>query len=434
MRVAVAGRVHGSRALLALVSIAHLVACASPPGEALGDSGARGDADEIVDGGGFPRDASAAMSDARAIETDASAIDDAAAADTGATEVDASVSEPDAGATIPPSDAWPGTRALLRPSDPMPCADPAVVSEDDARRVYYVYCTGMSHVWTTSDWVAFRDVHASTTFDLTGMSANGRRTGAWWAPTVIFAHALGRYVMWVSVPDAGATDGADGWTARSLAVLTSPSPTGPWRFRGLAIDAAANQHFIDPFLFEDADGGRYVYWKQYGGGASSSIMGARVDDTWTDVVGTRVEVMNGYGGDGTWEDNVRENPAVWRDAAGRHHMLFSGGHWRDDTYATGHAISTCGPLCPSATSGGWHMHDSGDRGILQVVRAFGSRDFAFGGPGGAEFLDARGDDIVYAAAAESASGDHARYLMRDHITWLNRAPFVDRAGHEPVGY
>src|SRR5690606_24762421 len=160
-------------------------------------------------------------------------------------------------------------------------------------------------------------------------SANGRRRGAWWAPGVIYTESIGRYVMWVSVPDADATNGDDGWSARSLAVLTSTSPTGPWDFRRIAADATANQMFIDPFLYEDADGGRYVYWKQYGGGLSSSIMGARVDATWTRIVaGSRMEVMDGFGGAGTWEDNVRENPAIHRDGSGRHHMIFSGGHWR----------------------------------------------------------------------------------------------------------
>jgi hypothetical protein len=67
------------------------------------------------------------------------------------------------------------------------------------------------------------------------------------------------------------------------------------------------------------------------------------------------------------------------------------------------------------------------------VRAFGSPAFEFGGPGGAVFVDGA-HAIVYAAAARSRSGDHTRYLMRDEVAWANRSPFVDRAGHEPLGY
>jgi hypothetical protein len=327
----------------------------------------------------------------------------------------------------------PPTTALLRPDKPMPCADPAVVSENDAGKMFYVFCTSMSHVWKTSDWITFADVRSSVSFALGGLSDNGKEIGSWWAPGLVYSAALKKYVMWVSVPDAQGTKGTDGWDTRSIAVLTASSPDGAWSYEGLAIDGAKGEHFIDPFMFIDKDGSRFAYWKQYGGGVSSSIMGARVDATWTKLVaGSSMEVMNGYGGPGTWEDNIRENPAVIRDADGRYHMLFSGGHWFNDTYATAHALSSCGPLCPPSTSGGWHMVDSDDRGILQVVRSTGNTNFTNGGPGGAVFV---GDDrIVYAAAAKSKSGDKTRYLMLDTVKWAKGAPFVDTAGHEPLGY
>ncbi len=359
---------------------------------------------------------------------DDASVDDAPAADVIADTKDAAAIKD----TAPP----PPTTALLRPDKPMPCADPAVVSENDASKVFYVFCTSMSHVWKTTDWVNFVDVRSSVTFTLTGMSDNGKSIGSWWAPGLVYSKALDEYVMWVSVPDAqGTNTPGDGWDTRSLAVFTAKSPDGTWVYRGLGIDAAKDEHFIDPFLFIDSDGGRYVYWKQYGGGVSSSIMGARVDADWRGrVAGTTMEVMNGYGGPGTWEDNVRENPAVVRDAEGRYHMLFSGGHWADNSYATAHALSSCGPLCPPATSGGWHMVDSGDRGILQTVRSIGNAKFAHGGPGGAVFIDDSATRILYAAAAKSASGDKTRYLMLDAVKWKNRAPYVDTAGHEPLGF
>ena len=336
----------------------------------------------------------------------------------------------DSGPTPQPTSAL-----LLDGTSPMPCADPTVFSQNGADNVFFAYCTSMSHVWRTSDWVNFSDQRSSTRFDLTGMSANGMEMGSWWAPGIVYAPDLSKYVMWVSVPAAGATRGTDGWDARALAVLIADSPTGPWIFRGMAQTAGAGEHYIDPFLFRDHDGRRYVFWKQYGGGIPSRIMGAAVDATWrTIVAGSRVEIMNGYGGPGTWEDNVRENPAVWYEATGdRYHLIFSGGHWAEDNYATGHALSTCGPLCVNG-AGSYHMVDSGDRGILQVVRTFNSPDFAFGGPGGAEFQDRAARYIVYAAAARSARGDHTRFLMRDRVQWQNGAPFVDTAGHNPLGY
>lgn len=389
-----------------------------------------------------PIDEDAAIEETATTEDDAiadegtqvdSTTDDAAIEDTGTGTVDSAVAD-----TMVVKDSAPPpkpTTALLRPSSPLPCADPAVVSENGAGKVFYVYCTGMSHVWKTSDWFTFSDVRSSVTFNLGGMSANGKEIGSWWAPGVVYSPALKKYVMYVSVPDSQGTKGSDGWDTRSLAVLFAPAPDGPWNYDSLAIDAKVGEHFIDPFLFIDSDGLRFVYWKQYGGGVSSSIMGARVDATWTNLVaGTSMEVMNGYGGPGTWEDNVRENPAVFRDSGGKYHMIFSGGHWADDTYATAHAISSCGPLCPASSSGGWHMADSGDRGILQVVRSKGNPKFANGGPGGAVFIEDDNKRIIYAAAAKSASGDKTRYLMLDAVEWAKNAPFVDTAGHEPLGY
>lgn len=373
-----------------------------------------GDAGELIDAGDVSLDAGA---------DDAGAI----AFDAGATVADAGVTPSDAGT------GWDNATALLRPSNPMPCADPAVVSTQNAGQVFFVFCTGMNHVWKTTNWLQFSDVRAQLSFDLTGMSANGKQTGSWWAPGIVYSAAQQQYVMYVSVPDAQGTNNG-GWDTRSLAVLTATTPNGTWTFRGLAIDAAVGQQFIDPFPFIDHDGQRYVYWKQYGGGVPSRIMGARADAAWTTLT-AKLEVMNGYGGAGTWEDNVRENPAVWFDATdGRHHLLFSGGHWRDDSYATGHAISSCGPLCPSSQTGGWHMRDSGDRSILQVVRSPGNANFTNGGPGGAVFLDDSAQDIVYAAAAKSAQGITTRFLMRDRVLWKNKSPYVDTAGHEPHGF
>src|SRR4051812_28459469 len=242
-------------------------------GQDVVDAGDDSDASVIL-----PEDPDSGVPDSGVIEeVDSGVVPDAGAPDSGTFDAgspDAGVA--DAGTPVP-------TTALLRPNNPMPCADPAVVSEGGANQLFYVYCTSMSHVWKTADWVHFSDVRSTVTFTLTGMSANGKTLGAWWAPGIVYSPALNQYVMWVSVPDAQATNTSTGWDSRSLAVLTSTSPAGPWTFRAIALDAAVGEHYIDPFLFIDHDGSRYVYWKQYGGGLSSSIMGASVNAAWTAV-------------------------------------------------------------------------------------------------------------------------------------------------------
>lgn len=310
---------------------------------------------------------------------------------------------------------------------PLACADPTVISTHDAGQTFYVFCTSMHHVWKTTDWTHFTDERASLTFAFGAMHPAGKQTGSWWAPSIAWDAAHARYVMWVSVLD----DGVHAMTTRSLAVFHAPDPLGPWTYAGLGIDASASgQMLIDPMIFRDHDGQHYLYWKRYGGGLSSSIMGARLDASLTGTVAsTHTEITHGYGGPGTWEDNVRENPAMWRHpTTGRYHLLYSGAHWADGSYATGHALSTCGPLC------GFDVSSTGQGGIPQVVQAKNDPHYAFGGPGGATWVEGKsGVFIVYAAASRSAHGDKTRYLHRDKISWFGHDPYVDTPHHEPSG-
>lgn len=410
-----------------------LVAC---DGASSLDAG-RADAGAVLDASGGATDAGAPLEDGGRID-DGGALLDAGdpipSEDAGVPVVPEDAGAPGADAGTPPA-STPQTGLLMRAGNPMPCADPTVVSERNERRVYYVYCTSMARIWRTEDWDHFRNVRADTEFRLAGMSDKGRMIGSWWAPSVIYAPGADRYFMWVSVPDSQAVRVDGRWNTRSIAVLSAPAPTGPWRFERIAIDAAAGDIHIDPELFlNPAGGGHFVYWKQYGSTVPSRIMGVRVTDDWTGVGANRVAILNGYGGPGTWEDNVRENPALlYRASTETFHMLWSGGHWHDHTYATAHSISNCGPLCMTAGEG-WRFRNSGDRGIEQVVQA---RDlpsrFRHGGPGGAVFQDDRGQYIIYAAAARGPD-DATRYLMRDSIRWRNGAPYVDRAGHHPTGF
>lgn len=308
---------------------------------------------------------------------------------------------------------------------PLACADPTVVREHGTQ-TDYVYCTGMSHVWKTSDWKSFSDVRKQVSFDASSLEG----AGSWWAPTIIYDPGHQHYVMWVSVPTDAAKD------TRGLAVFTASSLDGTWHFVDWGNPAGTKgEMIIDPMLFRDHDGETYLYWKRYGGPLTSRIMGARLDAKLEHIVAsTRTEIMNGYGGSGTWEDNVRENPAVWRDPkSGHYHMLFSGAHWFDGTYATGHAVSTCGPLC------NWHVTTTGDNGIPQVVQAKNDPNFTNGGPGGAVWVEG-GTAIVFAAAFlsnDKNASPHARaerYLMREKLSWSNGVPYVDTPKHHPHGY
>src|SRR5262249_3166401 len=86
----------------------------------------------------------------------------------------------------------PGNAALA-------CADPTVFSTHDQGNTNYVFCTGMRHVWKTSDWKTFTNERASLTFDFGAMPEKSKVSAQWWAPSVVYDRAHDRYVMWVSV-------------------------------------------------------------------------------------------------------------------------------------------------------------------------------------------------------------------------------------------
>src|SRR5262249_16372503 len=149
---------------------------------------------------------------------------------------------------------------------PLACADPTVFSTRDQGNTNFVFCTGMGHVWKTSDWKAFTNERASLTFDFGAMADKSKVTAHWSAPTVVYDKAHDRYVMWVSVIDG--QDFKD--DTRSLAVFHAPDPLGPWKFVALGDNASVNgEMLIDPMIFRDHDGTHYLYWKRYGGGLSS---------------------------------------------------------------------------------------------------------------------------------------------------------------------
>ena len=306
---------------------------------------------------------------------------------------------------------------------PMDCADPAAV---ESSGTWYVYCTSMGHLWTTADsFKTFKDEHASLAFATAPASNTEAHSfgghGAWWAPTVV---ADGKeFVMWVSVTMNAFKE------ARSLATFRAPHPQGPWTFTGFAKRATEEgQMIIDPELFRNSDGRWFVYWKQYGPNLGSSIMGGAVN-TGVDRITHEIVLLPGYSPNGGWEDNVRENPTVREDAQHHEwHLLYSGNHWATAGYATGHALSTTGPLGP------FRIDDSGDRGIPEVMATRGdarlAAKYAHGGPGGATWLVGAAG-VLYAAASQSNANDSRRYLHRETFTWKGSAPFVDTAHHAP---
>ncbi|HEY9358356.1 MAG TPA: arabinan endo-1,5-alpha-L-arabinosidase [Arthrobacter sp.] len=141
--------------------------------------------------------------------------------------------------------------------------DPTVVRDDDG--TYYMFSTDSVansqhipagvHIRTSPDLVEW--TYAGTAFDgVPGPAAEWSGAKGLWAPEVVRWES-GDWRMYYSASTFGSNTSAIG-----LAV--APSPSGPWRDRGLVVATRAGQHSqnaIDAAVTFDADG---APWLMYG--------------------------------------------------------------------------------------------------------------------------------------------------------------------------
>jgi beta-xylosidase len=132
---------------------------------------------------------------------------------------------------------------------------------------------------------------------------------------------------------------------------------------------------IDPSVFRDAGGTRYLLWKADTNalGRPSSLWGAPLTGDAGGLAGEPVHLLDH---DCSWEQPLIEAPSMWA-AAGRYWLAYSAGWWESTGYSMGLAVSDA-PLGP------WTK--------LTRSRPWVGSDGTAAGPGGQElFTDANGD-------------------------------------------
>lgn len=211
--------------------------------------------------------------------------------------------------------------------------DPYVVRDGD---VYYAFGTsargpgGALHripILRSRDLVAWEP--AGDALEATAPWTGG---GALWAPAALNTAAGWRLYY-------AANDRAT--TTRCIAVATASSAAGPYRdtsARPLVCDVGAGGA-IDPEVFTDADGTRWLLWKSEGIHESneSKLWSQRLSADGLTLLGpARVLLERDLG----WEVPVVENPSMVR-MGDRYALFYSGGDWHGEHYSIGYA------LCPS---------------------------------------------------------------------------------------
>jgi beta-xylosidase len=171
---------------------------------------------------------------------------------------------------------------------------------------------------------------------------------------------------------------------------------------------------IDPQPFVDRDGTAYLLWKADANaiGKTSQLFAQRLRPDGLALAGNAVALLRR---DARWEWPLIENPALlaMNDA---YVLLYSGGWWDSDGYATGYAVcdTPLGP-CVKKTTQRPILASTGDEA----------------GPGGASVVTGPAGDhwLAYHAWTPSAIGSHnegARSLRFAPLTWDNSEHVVAR--------
>lgn len=212
---------------------------------------------------------------------------------------------------------------------PFDFPDPAVVLDGST---YVAYSTNSGG----------GNIQAATSTDLKTWKWVGDalpKLPAWAAPNATWAPHVVKYgttwVMYYTVAETAST-----WQCISVAVAASS--TGPFidNSTGPLVCQRDRSGTIDPSVFTDTDGTRYLVFKSEGSGVGQPGMlwSQKLSPEGLAVVGEPSLLL--AGDPKSWDRGVVEAPFLWRAPAGNLVLFYSGASWSSDTYAVGAATCT----------------------------------------------------------------------------------------------
>jgi hypothetical protein len=232
------------------------------------------------------------------------------------------------------------------PADGRDAPDPFLLEDEDGW-VLYTTQVGLANVpvSTTPDLAAW-----SKPIDALPQLPAWAEWGHTWAPGTL--KRPGGFVLYFAAR-ARATG------RQCIGAATSASATGP--FTSTSPEPLVCQlelgGSIDPHPFVHADGTAYLLWKADGNaiGARSTVFSQRLRPDGLALEGQPTPLLHN---DAAWEDPLIENPAFVQ-FGGRYVLLYSGGWWESDGYATGYAtcVSPLGPCAKVTTESPLHTSD-----------------------------------------------------------------------------
>ena len=232
-------------------------------------------------------------------------------------------------------------------------ADPSIFKSEDT---YYLYGTSQGSleskgkgflVFTSSDLINWEGpTGIASGFALSEQAAFGNM--GFWAPQVL-QYEDNFYMAYTANEKIG--------------IASSSDPLGLFTNNGKSIDDSQNQ--IDPFIFIDDDGKKYLYHVRLQDG--NRIFVAEMKDDLSSIKSeTLTEIITAEEG---WENTVNaswpvaEGPTVFK-ANDRYYLVYSANDFRNPDYAVGYATSDhpLGPWTKSENNPIIHGNDFGERG------------------------------------------------------------------------
>lgn len=218
-----------------------------------------------------------------------------------------------------------------RRRDTLLLADPHVFFFDD---VYYVYGTGSVNqgfsVYTSRNLKEWEGP-AGVSDGLALKKGDAYGAGRFWAPQVFLYD--GTFYMAYTADE-------------HIAIARSNSPLGPFVQDKLgALPAPVKQ--IDPFVFIDDDGRKYLYHVRVADGGNR-IFVAELNDDFSGIKPETLKLC--ITATESWETSVKdrwrvtEGPTVLKHK-GLYYLIYSANHFRTPDYAVGYAVSKS-PLGP----------------------------------------------------------------------------------------
>lgn len=248
--------------------------------------------------------------------------------------------------------------------------DPDVLTTADGYIAYATNSPGLNVQWATSPDLASWKV---STDDALPTLPSWASTGRTWAPDVSEAPG-GGYLMYFTAEHTA--------TGRQcIGVATSATATGPFEPRGAdpVVCPFDDGGAIDPSTFTDADGARYLVWKNDGNccGLDTWLQLSRLSADGLSVDGDPVRLIMQTE---AWEGALVEAPTLVRHGDA-YVLLYSANDYGGDDYAIGVATAPAidGPYTKQ----------------LEPLLSTAASDGAFRGPGGQDVvLGGDGDDTL----------------------------------------